>query len=217
MWSLKITLQTNNTFLFGKYTKLHNVSVFAYPNSYNIKENKTHINGSGIIIGKQKNINNFIKDMKKDKRIINLEHENNFAVFSVSEPPKIQKVFDPEFIFEKPPIFNSKGEYIFEIACLNRTKLNNLIKEFKNNNYTIRISTLKKTKLTQIQTAYIYPNLTEQQKKCFQTALNNGYYEIPRKITLTELAKINKISYSTYQTHLRTVEKKLMPFLNKYL
>lgn len=217
MWSLKVTIQTDDSFLFGKYTKKHNVSLFAYPNSYSIDKNKTIMNGSAILTGKPEDIEEFIKDMKKDSRIINIENEGNLAVYAISEPPKIKTLFDSEFIFEKPPVFNSNGEYIFEIASFSREKLNELLNGLKKQKFKINVSSLKKTKLTHIQAAYIYPNLTEQQKKCFQVALNNGYYEVPRKITLKELGKIVKMSYSTYQFHLRTAEKKIMPFLNKYL
>ncbi len=171
MWTLKISIQTDDTFLFGKYTKKHNVSLFAYPNSYNMEKDKTCINGSGIIIGNNKNIDKFICDMKKDKRVINLEIESNFVVFSIKEPPKIKMFLNSSFIFVKPPLFASNGEYIFEIACINREKLNNLIQVVKKSKFAFKLHSFKKTKLTHIQTAYVYPNLTEKQKRCFQAEL----------------------------------------------
>ena len=43
-------------------------------------------------------------------------------------------------------------------------------------------------------------------------AIKHSYYDYPRKIELEKLADIMKISYSTYQAHLRKAEKKLLPF-----
>ncbi len=61
-------------------------------------------------------------------------------------------------------------------------------------------------------------NLPEKQKKAFLLAIENNYYEYPRKIELEKLAKIMKVSLSTYQERLRKAElmKKILPkeFLN---
>ena len=61
------------------------------------------------------------------------------------------------------------------------------------------------------------PNLTDKQKNALSLAIEGGYYGYPRRITLEKLGKIQGMSYSTYQFHLRTAEKKIMPFLNEYL
>ena len=215
MWGLDFTIETDDSFLFGKYTKKNNVSIVVYTNSYSMQTDGSFVNGSGVIIGKDKDVRNFIEDMKSDERVVALENEDNFAVFSVSEPPKVQAIFDSRFIFVKPPIFNFKGEYIFEIASINKKNLVELMNLLKSKNFKIRFKKLKKVKLSQIQTSYIYPNLSKKQKECFQLALNKGYYNYPKDITLNELADIIGISYSTFQFHLRQAEKKIMPFLNE--
>jgi predicted DNA binding protein len=43
-------------------------------------------------------------------------------------------------------------------------------------------------------------------------AIKNGYYSSPRKINVKELAKISKLSFSTFQVHLRKAEEKLIPY-----
>jgi predicted DNA binding protein len=58
----------------------------------------------------------------------------------------------------------------------------------------------------------LHPELTDKQKTAIELAIKNGYYEYPRKIELKKLAKIMKVSYSTYQAHLRKAEKSLIPF-----
>ena len=49
------------------------------------------------------------------------------------------------------------------------------------------------------------------QKRAVELAIEKGYYEIPRKIELKELADLMGISYSTYQVHLRKAERNLIP------
>ncbi len=52
--------------------------------------------------------------------------------------------------------------------------------------------------------------LTERQSEVLDLAVKLGYYEIPRKITLTALAKQLKIAKSTLSGILRRIDKKLI-------
>ncbi len=61
----------------------------------------------------------------------------------------------------------------------------------------------------------LLPKLTKKQKQALILAVENNYYGYPRKIKLEKLAKIMKISLSTYQFHLAKAEAKLLPFVTK--
>jgi predicted DNA binding protein len=63
----------------------------------------------------------------------------------------------------------------------------------------------------------IIPDITKKQNKALQLAVDNGYYSYPKKVELKELAKMMKISYSTYQAHLKKAEGKLIPFMSRNL
>ncbi len=52
--------------------------------------------------------------------------------------------------------------------------------------------------------------LTERQKEIIKIAFEKGYYDIPKNITLVELAKIFKISISTLAEILQRGEKKII-------
>jgi len=56
-------------------------------------------------------------------------------------------------------------------------------------------------------------HLPEQQREAFVLAVQRGYYEIPKKTTLEQLAAEMGISPSTFAEHLRRAEAKLLPFL----
>jgi len=52
--------------------------------------------------------------------------------------------------------------------------------------------------------------LTEKQRRAFITAHKLGYYEIPRKICLVQLAERLDIAYSTLDMQLRRAERRLL-------
>ncbi|HLD12530.1 MAG TPA: helix-turn-helix domain-containing protein [Candidatus Nanoarchaeia archaeon] len=57
--------------------------------------------------------------------------------------------------------------------------------------------------------------LSEQQKKIFTYAYKNGYYELPRKLTIATIAKHLKLNPSTVGEHLMKAENKLILFAAK--
>ncbi len=59
----------------------------------------------------------------------------------------------------------------------------------------------------------VMPKLSPAQEKAIMIAYQWGYYEYPRRIDLRELAKIAKVSLSTYQENLRRAEAKMLPML----
>jgi predicted DNA binding protein len=52
--------------------------------------------------------------------------------------------------------------------------------------------------------------LTEKQRRVFITAHNLGYYEVPRKINLVQLAERLELAYSTVDVQLRRAERRLL-------
>jgi len=52
--------------------------------------------------------------------------------------------------------------------------------------------------------------LTEKQRRVFMTAHNLGYYEVPRKISLAQLAERLHLAHSTLGVQLRRAERRLL-------
>ncbi|MBN2122413.1 helix-turn-helix domain-containing protein [Candidatus Micrarchaeota archaeon] len=59
--------------------------------------------------------------------------------------------------------------------------------------------------------------LSEKQREIFNLAVSKGYYEVPKKLTIRELAGITGIKASTLQEHLSKAESKLLPILARIL
>lgn len=56
-----------------------------------------------------------------------------------------------------------------------------------------------------------------RQRELLNKAVENGYFEIPREVTLEELAKEMGITKTTASNHLRKVERHLIQFLLPYI
>ena len=52
--------------------------------------------------------------------------------------------------------------------------------------------------------------LTEKQQKVFITAYTFGYYDVPRRISLAQLAERLDLAYSTLDVQLRRAERRLL-------
>ena len=57
--------------------------------------------------------------------------------------------------------------------------------------------------------------LTPKQLEATVTAVNSGYYNSPRSVTLNELSELSGVSRSTLQEHLTKAEASLMKFVAK--
>jgi predicted DNA binding protein len=68
-----------------------------------------------------------------------------------------------------------------------------------------------------ISTTSLLGGLTEKQASALITALNEGYYRIPKKITTDEIAQRLGIPRTTFEEHLRKAESKVLVALTPYL
>ncbi len=76
---------------------------------------------------------------------------------------------------------------------------------------------LKDEKISNISITHLLPELTSKQKEALGIAINNGYYDYPKKVKMEKLAEMMGVSYSTYQQHLKKAEGAIMPAVYKEL
>ncbi len=162
--------------------------------------------------GEKENIKKFLNDIKKDKRIRNLEIEGNSFFLVEVRKEKIPSTFKTEkLIFVKPIFVDKQGYEFWEIASWNRENLNEFINNVRKEIKDIEILRMQKTKLTDIYFPRLMPNLTDNQKRAIELAFENNYYNFPKGAKMEKLAKIMKVSTPTFCEHLKKAEKKLMP------
>ena len=213
MWVMKYSIPYNKNNLIGNLTKKYEITIIGYPLTHSLQKEKLEITTSGIFIGEEKNIKKFCNQIIKDKRTINFEYKKNYAIMHNKQNIVMKHLFQPKIVHIKPIIVTKHGEYIFEIGSWDKKELINIISNYSNNKYQGKLHWIKNKKTPRIQVYTPFPNLSPQQHKCLQIAIENSYYNYPRGTKLEKLAQIAKISLSTFQFHLRNAEKKVMPFL----
>jgi predicted DNA binding protein len=164
--------------------------------------------------GNEQNIKEFLKDLKKDKRVINVEISKN-TVFFIGKRKK-EKIpsshWNPKIFFIKPVFVDKKGYEYWEIASWKREVITDFIKGLeREKGLSLEIQKIQEVKLDDIHFPHVMPKLSPKQKRAFEMAVEHGYYKFPRKTGLEKLAKTMKVSVSTFQEHLRKAEEKIIP------
>jgi len=59
--------------------------------------------------------------------------------------------------------------------------------------------------------------LTQRQHECYGLAIEHGYYNEPKSITIQALADVLGIARSTYQEHLQTAEIEVLKWAGQQI
>lgn len=167
-----------------------------------------------IIEGEEENVRRFLNDLKKDKRVKNLETSKN-TVFFIEKRfrEKIPGSFyTPKMFYIKPIFVDSEGFEYWELGSWDKRILTGFVKGLKaEKGIEVKIEKVEEVKLSDVYFPRLLPKLSEKQRRAFEIAVENGYYEFPRNIGLKGLAKAMNVSVSTFQEHLRKAEEKILP------
>ncbi len=68
-----------------------------------------------------------------------------------------------------------------------------------------------------VSTATLFGDLTDKQLRALITALNNGYYHMPRSATAEEIAQRLGLPRTSFLDHLRKAENKVLQAVGPYL
>ncbi len=79
----------------------------------------------------------------------------------------------------------------------------------------IRSGAVKETML--VSTNALFGGLTRKQIQALIFALENGYYQVPKKVTTEEMASKLKLPRTTYEEHLRKAEGKVLRSMAPYI
>lgn len=164
--------------------------------------------------GDEENIKNFFDELKKDKRIKNVEISKNTVFFI--EKRKKEKIptshWNPKIFFVKPVFVDKKGYEYWEIASWKNDVISDFIKGLsREKGMNLEIEKIEEVKMDDVHFPHVMPKLSKKQKRAFELAVENGYYKFPRKINLGKLAKLMNVSVSTFQEHLRKAEERIIP------
>lgn len=195
----------------GSLAKKHNITISTYPVSLTEEKNKLLIYFAGNLYGSTKDKELFIAEIKKSKRVHFLEENNDFLIILFEEPKTTKSVYQHNIIHTKPIIISSSGNEFWSVGSKNKENLMAFYKILRDTR-NAKMVYIKQKRISNISIAQIHPELTEKQKFAIKLAIEEGYYEIPRKIDVQRLAIKSKLAFSTFQNHLRKAESKLIPY-----
>lgn len=210
MWVAKIRINSEGT-LIGEKCKKYNVDILGFPLSYSYDSKWVIVQLAGTIFGNEKDKKGFFREAKKEKRVINLEMNNDFIIGTIKDPIYMNDLYQKDIFYISPALISSKGYELIEIGSFNR-KLLVKIASLLEKRYGGRLLSLEDKKIRSISVMKVHPDLTDKQKQAIELAVKNGYYHVPRKTSVEKLAKFAGLSFSTFQVHLRKAEEKLIPY-----
>jgi predicted DNA binding protein len=169
---------------------------------------------TGIILLKIEGIiNNDFNSILIDNKLA-LSHQilfsrNNFSLINVKEndPWVLNTLIKTELLFTYPIVVKDAKLNVDIIA--QRKRVDSFLNELEKRKIQVEIRSIGHYQKEIV--------LSNQQKQILKKAYNLGYFEIPRRISLTNFAKKLEISPSALSESLRRINKKLAQnFLDKY-
>lgn len=209
MWVSRIRFSSENT-LIGTAARISGVSALGFPLSYSYTKDCIIVHLAGTMLGTSKDNRRFLKQIKSNPRLIKLESKNDFVIATIKEPLHTKPVYSKDIIHIEPALISANGYELLNIASFQRQKIVRVANVFIKK-YSGELLSIRQQKISTISVTTLQPTLSPKQKEAMRLAIDRGYYEVPRKTNLKELAKLAKLSFSTFQVHLRKAEMKLIP------
>ena len=197
--------------------KKYKISDFVYLVNAWEEKDAFYYSEAHILQGSEESKKKFIRDLKKEQSMIRFEQRSNF-ILTLAKKPRWMAAYlplcDKRIIPIKPVIQKTDGTEHWERACWDKEPLIQILERLPKE-FEIELKSIIQTKLSEIFLPHIMPKLSYKQKEVIELAVKRGYYNFPRKVNLNDLAQELKLSKPTIQQHLRTAEKKVVPFLTE--
>ena len=179
MWIAKIKMK--HDCLIGNRCKKFKIEATANElGSYS--KGKTKISNSvHQLFGEEKQIQKFIKDLKKDKNILHLENKNNTIYISENKPETPVKKYTKNIFLASTVTIDKEGYEYWEIGSFNREDLNKFINDLEKISQEFELLQIKESTAENIFFPKVLPNLTDKQKIVIDLAIKEGYYKVDRK------------------------------------
>ena len=146
-------------------------------------------------------LQNEFKAFKYVREVEVLESGYMKVVVDSTEFPLAQLIHEVGAFYIYPIKF-SEGREVCTLIFENKKELRKVLKQLPYDWKIVRIGN--------INLQFDLEDLTPQQLKAVNLAIEKGYFEIPKKVNLEELSTQMKISRTTFLEHLRKAEKKIL-------
>ena len=213
MWIAKFR-NWHKTCLIRPLCVKYKVTDYVYLLNHWQEKNHLYYTELHLLEGEKENIEEFIKEFKKDKSLKKIEINNNqiitLNILTKKDHAIYSSVFDKKIIYRKPVVQHINGFETWELASWDKQTL---MKVMNIPDFKMEILSIKKIEGIELFLPQIQPKVSEKQMNAIKFAIKQGYYSFPRKTDLNKLAKEERVSKQTFQENLRKAENKLVPFL----
>ncbi len=213
MWTLKMKFWHEGSVIIP-LAKKYKLTVLVFPMNRFSKGKNIFLTTAHIVLGDEENRQAYFSEISKNPKYENLEFEGNLVMYTLKAKKgasHLQMYLSPELIFIKPIVVKPDGFEYLEVVALDKRVLTDFLK-IAQKWVDIKLQKISKEKIRDLYIPHVMPDITEKQKLAIKLAYKNGYYAYPKQIEVQQLAKIAKLSPSTFQEHLRKAEHKLIPF-----
>lgn len=212
MWVLRVKVVHNC--VIGNRARKYKCWSYSLPFGNWIENGYSFTAHLHTIEGPNDKVEEYLKDLKKDKELAHYERFGN-TVFLVQKRKTKDVIIahhNNTLFMTKPFYTSAEGNEYVEYCSWNKQNLMAFLKSLTSTpGMKVTVEKFSQTKLGDIYVANPLPKLSKKQREALQLAITNGYYKYPRKIEMQELAKMMKVSNSTFNEHLRKAEEKMMP------
>lgn len=184
-----------------------------------IKGKYIHTTAIQKLDGSKKGIRRYINSLRRYKQILEVEELSPNVIISSAKHKKgllhYKSIYNPILIHPTPSYLSKEGFEVHELASWQKKPLQDHIRALETDETTEFFEIIKfvKKKLEDVYLLKLLPKLAPKQEFAIKLAFREGFYEFPRMISLTELAKLAKVSKPTFRENLKKAERKLMPEL----
>lgn len=154
-----------------------------------------------------KNFNAILNYLKKEKTIKSvqvMERTKTYMILQLdtyAPQPIIRHIYKNN-CFQLSPTLLERGGEVWTVGAPARKNITQVFRYLR---------TMGRARLTFISSSsFDTITLSEKQRSALNLALYNGYYERPRKITVTKLAKAYGLTKTPFLRHLRDAEIKII-------
>src|SRR4030043_324338 len=168
MWIAKLKIKHDSR--IANRTKKYNVLCYSILSGKFIKNKAAFVSGLHYVIGEEKSVNRFIRDLGKDKGVKKIEIKGN--VFSMLEKAESIPSFylEPSIFFVKPVLSSNDGYEYWEIASWDKITLTRFIENLEERKIEVKSLKIIESKLDEVHFPKIMPKLTKSQKRAMELA-----------------------------------------------
>lgn len=159
-----------------------------------------------------------VEELRASPRAEIIYREGDQLFFTQSATGSFHTTVSDKHVFFLGPILEEKGFQWWKVGSNKKENLLNFFQKIKKmKGYAnIELLGIKDQKISTILFSRI-PDFPEKDLIWWKTALAEGYYEYPRRISLEQLAKKLGVPYTTLKDHLRKTEIALMKKIGREL